>query len=493
VSRETGRDEKQTHVISNTNRCHGVNYQYFELMSNYLVTTRIVELRPCLLVKNPKITVTPEWILCHEDVLVQALLDKAFLPGFASAHAVSALAEIARQTVCLSERQSAEVASNLNRAYTDLQAFLRVNGLGHVEAYIAQAGAAPLTLFYDVEKFRGVQSPLGQWFSSNHLSLHTGVRNGRLPSLWHGLWLYDRRSGSMFGYGHDEQPSDENFVNLYAFFTSIVQPENLGKRDCSFSEMLERGLGSSGYGCASSACRDDKKASKRRGAWRRQGFPSPLRRRAPEDLHGPAKNPAGVLHNTTCKEKTSTKKGCEDPLQVAGRSRLGVAIACVTRQIMNPDKQVIKCLAEATGRCADPVQGLVKDLKETTFAGIRVGRECQLSGEGDGGGKSDKKAPAKSKDDPKPDASKKDAETALKKANAEIEHCKELDAILQKQADDAAAKGKPPPEEWALKKIKLTQQRSDAEAEVAGGEGPQVVQGPSGHEGLPLRHSRLRI
>lgn len=82
VSREVGREQKQTRVITNTNRCHTLNCHYFEVMSNYLVTTRFVRVQPCLLLPNPKVKVTLTWVLCHEDVLKQNLLDKVYLDGF---------------------------------------------------------------------------------------------------------------------------------------------------------------------------------------------------------------------------------------------------------------------------------------------------------------------------------------------------------------------------------------------------------------------------
>ncbi|MFQ5846208.1 MAG: hypothetical protein ACE5IQ_00885 [Candidatus Methylomirabilales bacterium] len=85
VSREVGREQKQTRVVSNTNRCHTLSYHYFEVMSNYLVTTRLVSVTPCLLLPNPAVRVTPNWVLCHEGILKEALLDKVYLPGFQAA------------------------------------------------------------------------------------------------------------------------------------------------------------------------------------------------------------------------------------------------------------------------------------------------------------------------------------------------------------------------------------------------------------------------
>lgn len=81
-ARETGRDDKQMRKVVNTNRCHTLNVHYFEVLANYEVSVRLVELRPCLLLPARKPSVTPEWVLCHVHVLKNVLLDRAFLPGF---------------------------------------------------------------------------------------------------------------------------------------------------------------------------------------------------------------------------------------------------------------------------------------------------------------------------------------------------------------------------------------------------------------------------
>jgi hypothetical protein len=85
VAREVGREQKQTRVIANTNRCHTLNCLYFEVFTNYLVTTSALTLQPCLLLPLPAYKVTPAWVLCHEDLLKQVLLSKTFLPGFDAA------------------------------------------------------------------------------------------------------------------------------------------------------------------------------------------------------------------------------------------------------------------------------------------------------------------------------------------------------------------------------------------------------------------------
>lgn len=90
VSREVGREQRQTRVVANTNRCHTLNCHYFEIMANYVVTTKRVALDPCLLLPMAPVAVTAAWVLCHEDVLKQVLLDKVFLDGFDAARVLEA-------------------------------------------------------------------------------------------------------------------------------------------------------------------------------------------------------------------------------------------------------------------------------------------------------------------------------------------------------------------------------------------------------------------
>jgi hypothetical protein len=93
-TRETGREEKQTRVIANTNRCHTLEFRYFEVLSNYVVTSSCVGFEACLLL--PFIvacegktfsynTLDAKFILCNEHVLKSVLIDPKFAAGFDAA------------------------------------------------------------------------------------------------------------------------------------------------------------------------------------------------------------------------------------------------------------------------------------------------------------------------------------------------------------------------------------------------------------------------
>lgn len=95
-ARETGREEKQLRKVANTNRCHTLNIHYFEVLSNFEVTLKLVDVVPCVLLSMPQDVVIPAWVLCHEHILKAVLLDKVFLPGFEAAKTLETEAALER-------------------------------------------------------------------------------------------------------------------------------------------------------------------------------------------------------------------------------------------------------------------------------------------------------------------------------------------------------------------------------------------------------------
>jgi predicted Rdx family selenoprotein len=87
-SRDVGREERQTRTLQNSNRCHTLNCQYFEVVSNYSVTVQPIKVEVCVLLKNPRTAFTLDWVLCHEGALRRALLDRTYLAGFDAAKAL---------------------------------------------------------------------------------------------------------------------------------------------------------------------------------------------------------------------------------------------------------------------------------------------------------------------------------------------------------------------------------------------------------------------
>jgi hypothetical protein len=331
---------------------------------------------------------------CAGDFLVDTLLleyfDTLFAGGDTSERdAVVRLARLARQTACIGAAQSAWLASHLYWTFGELWAFLRFAGLERLLPYVAEAAANPLLLMYDVEKYRGPRAPLSRWFVEMHAVLDVGARTGRLPIAWHGLWLYDRRSGHLLGYRADPERHGENLVDLAAFLSSIILTHNLGKSDCSFTEMLERGKTDSGYFCLGSTCAGSDASD--------HGTNLRVDRVAGRATRAFRSRRAGAAPSNDTEECDDTTTGagyrpaeCGDGLTVAGRVRSSPEVVCITQELFraNPGARVLRCLLEATGRCADPLESAAKELFEVLLPGIPLGRNCALSDdeEGDTGG-----------------------------------------------------------------------------------------------------------
>lgn len=138
TSREVGREQKQTRTIANTNRCHTLNCHYFEVMSNYQITTRLFDVLPCVLIPHNKPSITSAWVLCHENILKQSLLGKTFLPGFDAARILETCRLYSNRFACartitlpdlpaedLSEDILVSLLDDILQPYIDLQNSVR--------------------------------------------------------------------------------------------------------------------------------------------------------------------------------------------------------------------------------------------------------------------------------------------------------------------------------------------------------------------------------
>jgi len=329
---------------------------------------------------------------CKGDIIGDQLLARYFDTLFEDgedreAGAVQALADLARQSACLGAQQSAQLASHLYWSFVELRGFLRLNGLERLVPYVAQAALAPMLLFYDVEKYRGPQSPLARWFTENYEWLIMGAETKRVPAMWQGLWLYDRRSGRLVGYRVTANPQDENDVHLGMLLASVVSRENLGKHDCSFAEMIERGVTEQGYLYAGSICSEAKQSSL--GPARRERAPSTG---TPQAVGSYARqlSQAGfskeVVGATLCNQEVSGGRGggnggrlCGNGVTGLGRNWASDVVRCMSQQIVRPGEKTMRCMAEAMGLCSNPVDKATKELQQALFAGVRLGKNCQIS------------------------------------------------------------------------------------------------------------------
>ncbi len=322
------------------------------------------------------------------DTLLQAYFDSLFdTTAEGPGKAIAALIAFARQTACLGTRQSALLASNLYDSYNTVATFLRVNGVYGVGTYMSQAALQPMLLVYDVEKYRGEASPLTRWFRENRNALMDGMRANKHPPRWHGLWLYDRRSGHMVGYRPTPQPRDENDVDLGAFYGSLGSLPNLTDNTCTFGEMIERGPTALGYLCAGSVCQQSARqpgngtagapgGGSRAGAGRfaalAQEFGNTV---CQEPGAGGGADRAAGLGGSLCAQGGG--------LNVGGAKKAANMVKCLSQQVVRPGTEGFRCLAEATGLCSNPVDRATKDLQQATFAGVKLGRDCGI-GKGSG-------------------------------------------------------------------------------------------------------------
>ena len=90
---EQGREERVTRKIHNANPCRTLNFDYFEILANYTVSTQFDAdgARLCVLVKNPMTMALDRTLLReHEHTLRPALLAPDLVDGFAAARLLEA-------------------------------------------------------------------------------------------------------------------------------------------------------------------------------------------------------------------------------------------------------------------------------------------------------------------------------------------------------------------------------------------------------------------
>lgn len=83
---EKGTESRTTQRLKNENRCHTLNYHYFEVLEHFDVTLDILDLRMAARIPLPRFAkITDEWLLCHEFPLRRSLLDPIYESGFDAA------------------------------------------------------------------------------------------------------------------------------------------------------------------------------------------------------------------------------------------------------------------------------------------------------------------------------------------------------------------------------------------------------------------------
>ena len=268
---------------------------------------------------------------------------------------MQALAALARQSACLGEQQSALLASNLYWSYLELRAFLRLNGLERLVPAVAQAAASALLLFHDVGEVprhagaaralvrRGAgRSPRGRGHETDSLDVARDV--ALRPA--HGSLR--RLPGHLPRQGRERR-------RPAAFLDSILSRENLGRYDCSFAEMIERGAGPQGYMCGGSDCEDKSKRDSKKGGQSSVGIPSRSGLGSSSSRTPPVARAQDPAAATAARGPLG---GCGDAMKTQGRSRVDTTINCVSKQIVRPGTERMRCVIEGTVVQQSPRQPL---------------------------------------------------------------------------------------------------------------------------------------
>jgi len=323
---------------------------------------------------------------CKGDVVADALmlryadavLDPA--PAGREARVVAALTPLARQSACLSTQQSNLYATALVASFDEVAKFLRVNGQETTVPLLAALASQPMLLFYDVEKWRGQIAPLSLWYSNYREILRQVIAASRHPSQWHQLWLYDRRTGLLVGYKPTRLPKDENHIDLELFFQSIIDSLALGGNDCSFHEMVSRGPSQAGYVCAGAACKQKETLP-----GHVNNTPWMNRPSGSTPFGGGNATMQGLAESAFCPAGGDAPGHGGGGLcasvntGVGGSTIAAQQVACVAATAMSPGERQMRCVAEATGMCANPIDRFTKQMQETIYAGVKIGKNCQIS------------------------------------------------------------------------------------------------------------------
>ena len=87
---EFGSETRSTRRIKNENRCHTVNYDYFEILEQYEVTVAAENTQFVALVPLPETgEIDAAWVLCHEHPIRANLLHRTYEKGFEAAKIMS--------------------------------------------------------------------------------------------------------------------------------------------------------------------------------------------------------------------------------------------------------------------------------------------------------------------------------------------------------------------------------------------------------------------
>ncbi len=187
---------------------------------------------------------------CDEVTSLQAK-DGTSMPGWVPAQ------KIARQTACLSEKQTAKLSAALRDGTNAVLGTLRGFGYENAQGNFLNLMMPAYLLVYDVDKHRGKDSGLYQLFKQHKQLLKDTVRTKGWAT--EKMMFYDRASGQLVGARVCKGNENSNCVNGMTLLNSL-RPGTLNDGHCPLGAMVAQGskmipeTGEEAFTCPTSPC-----------------------------------------------------------------------------------------------------------------------------------------------------------------------------------------------------------------------------------------------
>ena len=187
---EHGREERVTRKIHNANPCRTLNFDYFEILANYAVSTKFDAdgARLCVLVRNPSTVPLDRALLREQErILRPALLAPDLVDGFAAARLLEARSHFCQAACmrCQCGTTAAGDETSLTQAVTKA-----VAGVG--AAFKRFPFAAPDPMYDILTKQAGTNTGqlssasqgFREWAYLRHAVIHVAALFDQLMELW---------------------------------------------------------------------------------------------------------------------------------------------------------------------------------------------------------------------------------------------------------------------------------------------------------------------
>ncbi|MBI2573072.1 hypothetical protein HYV86_04395 [Candidatus Woesearchaeota archaeon] len=187
---------------------------------------------------------------CDEVTSLRAK-DGVSMPGWVPAQ------KIARQSVCLSEKQTAKLSAALRSGTNTVLGTLNAFGYENAQGNFLNLMLPAYLLIYDVDKHRGKDSGLYQLFKEHKQKMKDEVRSKGWAT--EKMMLYDRVSGQLVGAPVCKGNARDNCASPSALLNSL-RPGALNDGHCQFGDMVQQGskvvpeTGEESYSCPTSLC-----------------------------------------------------------------------------------------------------------------------------------------------------------------------------------------------------------------------------------------------